>query len=1251
MPLITIKETAGFDQSPNAIVIFDRHEFPITVKDPFSAEEEERLEWYFETYLEFPFANQVEYKQAAESVKAYGQSLFAQIFESNVKVFGRYTQARQADLSSLNFEIIGSPEFHRLHWEAIREPEFEPFVIHAPMVRTTVHPPKITINVQPSPTINLLIVTARPGVASDVGYRTISRPLVNGLRKANLPVRIDILRPGTYSALMNHLNKIRTDKGVGYYHIVHFDLHGALMTHEQTKTFCKADCVMFKRYGRPEISEYEGKKAFLFFEPEDDSKADYAEASEIAELLIYHHVPVVILNACQSGKQIGTTETSLGSRLLQSGVQNVLAMGYSVTVSAAELMMKTLYQSLFEKNDISLAVRKARAELYADKERRAYFNQKIDLEDWLLPVAYTGSSGGHTALPLRRMSSEEEAAYLFSESSSYTAPEPTYGFIGRDLDILQIEKRLLSVSEDKTRNLLLIRGMGGAGKTSLLHHLMEWWQKTGFVKEVFYFGYDAKAYTLHQIMDNIAEKLFSKGPLPRGFAVSPELSAFRSMSLQMQQQKLSNILIKERHLLVLDNLESVTGEYLSIRNTLTIEERQAIRAFLAGLLNGETLVLMGTRGGEDWLISGKNAPLRKNDIYDLPGLDPESASKLAENVLNRHVQDRKKRSEYQKSKEFQRLLKILNGYPLPIEVVLENLSRQTPAQIADALQAGDVNLDAEDAQEKTDSILKCIDYSHSALSEDAQKMLLCLAPFTGVINVQWLTQYYPTPDPSPKRRGESDQFPIPSQGRGQGVRSWQDIIRECVSRGLMGAHEFPGYINLQPIFPYFLRSRLNAADESLKKAIETGFRELYDGIGGALGQLLQSKEPQEKILGQALTRLEYENLMTALKLALEEQVSVWGCYVVLNTYYEANQDYPKALSVAQNVLSGLKNYPPEKISEDIRTERIRVTSDLADSYQKLKQYEQAEKAYLDKLNYLKEIEAIEKDRRWKSEAVTYHNLGIVAQEQRQYEQAEQYYQNALRIKIEFDDRYSQASTYHQLGIVAQEQRQYEQAEQYYQNALRIKIEFDDRYSQASTYHQLGRVAQEQRQYEQAEQYYQNALRIKIEFDDRYSQASTYHQLGRVAQEQRQYEQAEQYYQNALKIYIEFDDRYEQAGTYHQLGRVAQEQRQYEQAEQYYQNALKIYIEFDDRYEQAGTYHQLGWVAQEQRQYEQAREYYLKALGILNEYDEYSSGVALRNLSRLYSESQDAGLPAAVAGVLGISVEEAERVLAGALNED
>src|SRR5207237_7794296 len=110
-------------------------------------------------------------------------------------------------------------------------------------------------------------------------------------------------------------------------------------------------------------------------------KSDLVEATQLSDLLVKHHVPITILNSCQSGKQVGERETSLGSHLVQAGVQLVLAMGYSVTVSAAELLMRALYQKLFANDELSVAIRHARTELYNNKERQAYFDQKIDLED------------------------------------------------------------------------------------------------------------------------------------------------------------------------------------------------------------------------------------------------------------------------------------------------------------------------------------------------------------------------------------------------------------------------------------------------------------------------------------------------------------------------------------------------------------------------------------------------------------------------------------------------------------------------------------------------------------------------------------------------------------------------------------------------------------------------------------------------------------------------------------------------------
>jgi hypothetical protein len=52
----------------------------------------------------------------------------------------------------------------------------------------------------------------------------IQRPL----EKDESPLRINlhVVRPGTYEAFKQHLESTKLERGSGYYHLVHFDLHG-----------------------------------------------------------------------------------------------------------------------------------------------------------------------------------------------------------------------------------------------------------------------------------------------------------------------------------------------------------------------------------------------------------------------------------------------------------------------------------------------------------------------------------------------------------------------------------------------------------------------------------------------------------------------------------------------------------------------------------------------------------------------------------------------------------------------------------------------------------------------------------------------------------------------------------------------------------------------------------------------------------------------------------------------------------------
>jgi Tfp pilus assembly protein PilF len=82
---------------------------------------------------------------------------------------------------------------------------------------------------------------------------------------------------------------------------------------------------------------------------------------------------------------------------------------------------------------------------------------------------------------------------------------------------------------------------------------------------------------------------------------------------------------------------------------------------------------------------------------------------------------------------------------------------------------------------------------------------------------------------------------------------------------------------------------------------------------------------------------------------------------------------------------------------------------------------------------------------------------MLAEEQQQWELAEQYYLQALAIWIEFPNCYEQADTYHHLGIVAQAQGQGEQARDYFLKALAITAAFENEHELTITLRSLGRL--------------------------------------------------------------------------------------------------------------------------------------------------------------------------------------------------
>ncbi len=247
--------------------------------------------------------------------------------------------------------------------------------------------------------------------------------------------------------------------------------------------------------------------------------------------------------------------------------------------------------------------------------------------------------------------------------------------------------------------------------------------------------------------------------------------------------------------------------------------------------------------------------------------------------------------------------------------------------------------------------------------------------------------------------------------------------------------------------------------------------------------------------------------------------------------------------------------------------------------------------------YRKSLAIFEKQGNEHGAAITYHQLGIIAQEQRDFATAEQQYRKSLAIFEKRGNEHGAAGTYHQLGRIAEEQRDFARAEQWYRKSLAINEKQENEYGAAITYLQLGIIAQEQRDFATAEQWYRKSLAINEKQGNDNGAARGYHNLGIIAQEQRDFARAEQWYRKSLAIFEKRGNEYGAAATYHELGIIAQEQRDFATAEQWCRKSLPIFEKQGNDHGAAITYHQLGIIAQEQRDFAKAEQWYRKSLAI------------------------------------------------------
>jgi tetratricopeptide (TPR) repeat protein len=1060
----------------------------------------EELRWYLEDYLRAPYG---EYQERGERVAArlaeWGQAAFGAVFGGSQAARDAYVRSR--DRNGVVEVVVRSAVAERLAlpWELLRDPARPtPLALDRVRIRRALPTADLANTFQvEGERLRVLMVISRPAGQDDVGYRMVARPLMARLEAVRGEVDLVVLRPPTLDRLREVLAEARA-AGTPF-QVVHFDGHGAV------------DGGPRPGWGPMVSLEDSAGQGVLVFERQGGGP-DRVPAAQVAAVLSEAEVPVVVLNACQSGALGGDVGAAVATRLLQQGAAAVVAMAYSVYAVAAAEFMTAFYDRLFNGGEIADAVAAGRARL-AQRNRRPSPKGPLPLQDWLVPVLYSRQDVSFPALQ-RAPAKPDVGASLDaildqarnrSEDAGLGDPlAPVGEFVGRDGVFYELE------TAARLQKVVLLHGAAGMGKTELAKAFGRWWRDTGGVDQptwVIWHSFEPgiASFGLPGVLNAVGTQVFG--------------TAFAQLDDEQRRQAVLDLLRARRLLLIWDNFESVFAMPDPTGATPPLDEagREQIAGFLAAARSGQSAILITSRSREEWL----GDDLRRIAVT---GLGREEADEYTDALLEPYPRAAARR----KAKAFAELMTWLNGHPLSMRLVLPHLDTTDAATILTDLRTAGSHVMGSDKQGRTQSLAASIGYSYQHLTDDEQQALVVLSLFHTATHTAVL---------SVLSTGDG----IPAQFSARTREAWETLLNRATDLGLLTAIG-AGMYTLHPALPAYLTSQWQHqhGDDYLNQraATERVLLDSYTVLAEWLAQLLGGGGAEYAV---TVIHIQRHTLGAMLNhaLTLTDHDAADSIARVLIRYWDMHGLRTEADGWTDRILNTTESTDGSPPSIDTPAGSLWLFTIGARAARQIEahQLDVADATYRQLLKMI----AAQPDSPAKLAhlSVTQHNLGAIAQDRGDLNTAENWYKQSLAISEQLGRRPAMASTYHQLGLIAGNRLDLDTAEDWYRQSLAISEQLGDQPALASTYHQLGMAARDRGDLDTAENWYQQSLTIKEQLGNRLGMASSYHEFGRVAQLRGDLDAAENRYKQSLTISEQLGNRPAMALSYGQLGLLAE----------------------------------------------------------------------------------------------------------------
>jgi len=1124
-----------------------------TFRAPLGPIETDELSWYLERYYLWPVGL---FKERANRIEAklpeWGHDLYRAALASDSAREILAAWQNTADGAARCFSVVidnalpegtsedqqataneAASELLSLPWELLHDGRGYLFQgARAARVRRRLpnrHLHKPALSALP---IRILLVSPRPEDerAAYIDHRLSARPLMDAIDSLGDLVKLIVLAPPTFLALEEALRQA-VERGEPF-DAVHFDGHGV--------------------YNREH-----GLGALCFEDPKDANKweqraSELIDADKLASVMRDYRIPLVFLEACQTATQEKDPTASVAARLLDEGVASVVAMSHSVLVETARRFVQAFYAELAQGRSVGMAMLAGQRELYGDVRRGKVMGAgELELQDWFVPVLYQEERDVPLITELRSDEVRELEARQRQLRLGALPEEPKHKFQGRSRELLKLERLLI---DDQYA---VVRGQGGAGKTTLAVELARWLVRARWFRRAAFVSLEEYS-DARGVLDSLGQQL-----LPENYSVA------EFKDLKEALQPVERALRDSPTIIVLDNFESLLPSADATDSSAITESREEILKLAQELLNADPSTRIVFTSREPLPSPFDHA---RRDVR-LGALARTDAIALVSEVMKQEGLEPKADDPGGTPKEIEELVDAVNCHARALELLARELAKQGVRATTENLHRLMADLDRRHPGDRRNSLYASIELSLRRLSPEMREQAKALAVFHGGAHLGGLAYVL-----------------------GIAKDDSETVQRFAAALIYVGLAEDMGYghLKLDPALPSYM---LRVMSEVEIEALRTRWAEAMQD----LTRFLYRELSEDAKIAATLTQFELPNLMAMLlwfqdRATAETAIDLADSIETLASHLGMRSALTQAARVREKVARKLGDWShAHHLTESATIDRMLEQGNLhaahAAAQQLLRRSIEAgmgaypEADYDIAMAYVKFGRALEAmgaaeialqplgegQRRFgnlaKNGDVSAENMQVVAMmdtadcltDLGRLAEAVALYEESIRRSEKVHNHRNVAVGKIQLGNLLIVQKRYDEALKVYEATLPIFESLGEAISVASVWHQIGVVHRETRRFDRAEQAYRQSLAIKVKNKNPVEEARSLGELAVLYAIWGRLEEAVSFFRQAADAYTKHQNLNLEGLTRSNLARTLIELQRHDEARREVLRAIECIV--------------------------------------------------------------------------------------------